>query len=152
MTRSLPLRPSARSRFRAAPVDTSPIATINTTPMIDMMLVLLILFIVSIPIRTHWVPLDLPQAGPPRPDLRPVHRLDIDAAGRTRWDGVVVDGIALRRALAGFARDPARPDLHLNADGEARYERVDQILADIRRAGVTRLGLVNHRRFDHAIG
>ena len=150
MTR-LPVRKPVGSRFRAAPVDTSPIATINTTPMIDMMLVLLILFIVAIPIRTHWVPLDLPQAGPPRPDLRPVHRLDVDAGGRTRWDGVAVDDIALRRALAGFSRDPARPDLHLNADGEARYERVDQILADIRRAGVTRLGLVDNRVFTRDI-
>ncbi len=147
----LPARKSARTRFRAAPVDTAPIATINTTPMIDMMLVLLILFIVSIPIRTHSVPLDLPQS-PPRPDLRPVHRLDLDAAGRARWNGVVVDDLALRRALAAFARDPARPDLHLNAHGEARYERVDQVLADIRRAGVTRLGLVNNRAFSRDIG
>lgn len=150
MTR-LPVRRSARSRFARAPVDTRPIATINTTPMIDMMLVLLILFIVSIPIRTHSVPLDLPQPGPGRPDLRPVHRLDIDAAGRTRWDGATVDDLALRRVLATHARDPARPDLHLNADGEARYERVDQILAVIRNAGVTRLGLVDNRRFTRAI-
>ena len=55
-----------QSRFRIAPPDTAPIATINTTPMIDMMLVLLILFIVSIPVRTHNVPLDLPQPGPAR--------------------------------------------------------------------------------------
>lgn len=141
-------------RFRPAPppVDSAPIATINTTPMIDMMLVLLILFIVSIPMRTHNVPLDLPQPGPARPDLRPVHRLDVDAAGRVRWDGVAVDDLALRRALAAQARDPARPDLHLNADGEARYERVDQVLAAIRNAGVTRLGLVDNRRFTRAIG
>lgn len=140
------------NRFRPAPADSAPIATINTTPMIDMMLVLLILFIVSIPIRTHNVPLDLPQPGPGRPDLRPVHRLDLNAAGQTRWNGRQVDEIALRRALLAHARDPARPDLHLNADGEARYERVDQVLAEIRRAGITRLGLVNQTAFDRAIG
>ncbi|MGQ0661564.1 ExbD/TolR family protein [Sphingosinicella sp.] len=147
----LPVRKSAQSRFRLAPPDTAPIATINTTPMIDMMLVLLILFIIAIPIRTHRVPLDLPQ-GPARPDLRPVHRLDLDAAGQARWNGVAVDAIALRRALAAFARDPARPDLHLNAHGEARYERVDEVLADIRRAGISRLGLVNNRAFSRDIG
>jgi biopolymer transport protein ExbD len=140
-----------QTRFRISPPDTAPIATINTTPMFDMMLVLLILFIVSIPVRTHNVPLDLPQPGPARPDQRPVHRLDLDAAGRTRWDGVVVDDIALRRALVAHARDPARPDLHLNADGEARYERVDQLLAAIRNAGVTRLGLVHQLAFTRAI-
>jgi len=140
-----------QSRFRISPPDTAPIATINTTPMIDMMLVLLILFIVSIPVRTHNVPLDLPQPGPARPDQRPVHRLDLDAAGRTSWNGVVVDGIALRRALTAHARDPARPDLHLNADGEARYERVDQLLAAIRNAGVTRLGLAHQLAFTRAI-
>jgi len=148
----LPIRRPGRHRFHAPAVDAGPIATINTTPMIDMMLVLLILFIVAIPIRTHRVPLDLPQPGPTRPDLRPVHRLDVDAGGQARWNGVVVDDIALRRALAGFARDPARPDLHLNANGEVRYERIDRILADIRRAGITRLGLINHRRFDRDIG
>jgi biopolymer transport protein ExbD len=151
MTR-LPVRKSALARYRAAPADTGPIATINTTPMIDMMLVLLILFIVSIPMRTHNVPLDLPPPGPTRPDQRPVSRLDIDAAGQVRWNGVAMDDVALRRALAAHARDPRRPDLHFNADGGARYERIDQLLADVRRAGVTRLGMMFRREFDRAIG
>jgi biopolymer transport protein ExbD len=146
------LRKSALVRFRAGPADTGPIVTINTTPMIDMMLVLLILFIVSIPIRTHNVPLDLPQPGPPRPDQRPVDRLDIDAAGQVRWNGVAMDNVALRRALTIHARDPRRPDLHFNADGGARYERVNELLADVRRAGVTRLGMMFRREFDRAIG
>jgi biopolymer transport protein ExbD len=151
MTR-LPVRRSALARFRATPADTRPIATINTTPMIDMMLVLLILFIVSIPIRTHNVPLDLPQPGPARPDQRPVDRLDVDAAGQARWNGIAMDGLALRRALAAHVRDPQPRDLHFNADGAARYERVDQLLADVRRAGVTRLGMMFRREFDRAIG
>ena len=151
MTR-LPVRKSALARFRVAPADGGPIAMINTTPMIDMMLVLLILFIVAIPARTHNVPLDLPQPGPPRPDQRPVHRLDIDAAGQVRWNGVAMDDIALRRVLTDMARDRRRPDLHFNADGAARYERVDQLLAEVRRAGVTRLGMMFRREFDRAIG
>ena len=151
MTR-LPDRKSGLCRFHANAADTGPIASINTTPMIDMMLVLLILFIVAIPARTHNVPLDLPQPGPARPDQRPVSRLDIDAAGQARWNGVAMDDIALRRALADHARDPRRPDLHFNADGATRYERIDQLLAVVRRAGVTRLGMMFRREFDRAIG
>ena len=151
MTKLLSTRNAGRFRFRATPVDDRPIATINTTPLIDMMLVLLIMFIVAIPVATHEVPLDTPAPGPARPDLRPVHRLEIDAAGRTIWNGQPVDTIALRRHLIAMTRDPAEPDLHLNADGNARYERVDQVLADIRRAGVTRLGLVNPEAFAAAI-
>jgi biopolymer transport protein ExbD len=145
------MTPMSRSnRFRHPAIDDRPIATINTTPLIDMMLVLLIMFIVAIPVGTHEVPLDLP-SGPPRPDQRPVHRLDVDSAGRTIWNGQPVDSIALRRNLLAMARDPARPDLHLNAHGDARYERVDQVLADIRRAGVTRLGLFNPPAFAASI-
>lgn len=151
MTR-LPDRTSALRRFHTRAADTGPIASINTTPMIDMMLVLLILFIVAIPTRTHNVPLDLPQPGPTRPDQRPVSRLDIDAAGQARWNGVAMDDIALSRALADHARDPRRPDLHFNADGAARYERIDQLLALVRRAGVSRLGMMFRREFDRAIG
>lgn len=131
--------------------DDRPIAAINTTPLIDMMLVLLIMFIVAMPTRTHQVPLDLPPPRPAPPETRPVHRLDIDASGRTLWDGRMVAAPELRARLAMLAADPADPALHLNADGAARYERVDQILADVHRAGVTRLGFVNNRAFVRAI-
>lgn len=143
---------TARRRFVMPTEDTRPIATINTTPLIDMMLVLLIMFIVAMPTRTHQVPLDLP--GPPSltpPEPRPVHRLDIDAAGRTLWDGRPVGAVELRARLSAHAADPADPALHLNADGAARYEQVDQILADVHRAGVTRLGFVNTHAFARAI-
>lgn len=143
---------NARRRLLMPTEDHRPIAAINTTPLIDMMLVLLIMFIVAMPTRTHQVPLDLP--GPPwpaPPDPRPIHRLDIDAAGRTLWDGRPVGASELRSRLAAHAADPADPALHLNADGEARYERVDQILADVQRAGVTRLGFVNSHAFARAI-
>ncbi len=152
MTKALSLHTRrSRVRFHAAAQDSRPIGAINTTPLIDMMLVLLILFIVAIPMQTRRIPLDLPQPGPARAEDRPVHRLNIDAAGRTRWDGELVDAYALRGRLAAFARDPARPDLHLKTDGETRYARVAEVLGDVRRAGITRLGLVDHLRFDRAI-
>ena len=137
-----------RTRFYT-PADTfHPIATINTTPLIDMMLVLLIMFIVAIPLSTHKVPLDLPSGPPPeRAVPPPVHRLDIDAAGRLRWDGRPIAAAALGPLLARLAADPAGPELHLRADGEARYERVDQVLAEIQRAGVARMGFLDNQRF-----
>ena len=127
----------------------APIAAINTTPLIDMMLVILIMLIVSIPISTHKVPLDLPSAQPPDiPHLPPpVHRLAIEASGALLWDGQALPAASLPARLAAFQADPLLPVLDLNADGEARYERVDQVFAQIRRAGVTRLGFVGNEGF-----
>ncbi len=141
-----------RTRFLQPQGDFAPIATINTTPLIDMMLVLLIMFIVAIPMRSHKVPLDLP-AGPtpPTTEPRPIHRLDVAAGGGLRWDGRPVAAAALPARLAALAADPADPELHLRADGEARYEQVDQILADIQRAGITRLGFLDNHRFAAAL-
>ncbi len=120
--------------------------TINTTPLIDLMLVLLVMFIVSIPVATHKVPLDLPR-GPVSAHQVLVHRLDLDAAGRLFWNGRAISDEALPARLAQLAADPAEPELHIAANAETRYERVDQTLADVRRAGVTRLGFVGNERF-----
>lgn len=134
-------------RAYAAPqADSDPIAAINTTPLIDMMLVILIMLIVSIPLSTHKVPLDLPSSRPPdRPPV--IHRLAILPSGALQWDGQALPATALPARLGAFQADPAMPVLELLADGEARYERVDQVLAQIRRAGVTRLGFVGNERF-----
>jgi biopolymer transport protein ExbD len=123
-----------------------PIAAINTTPLIDMMLVILIMLIVSIPMTTHKVPLDLPRSAPV-PRVPPIHRLAIQPSGALSWDGQALAVAALPARLAAFQADPAEPVLELLPDGEARYERVDQVLAEIRRAGVTRLGFVGNERF-----
>jgi biopolymer transport protein ExbD len=126
--------------------DFTPIAAINTTPLIDMMLVILIMLIVSIPMSTHKVPVDLPSTGIPDTPP-PVHRLAIQASGALFWDGQALSAAALPARLGAFQADPARPVLELNAEGEARYERFDQVLATIRRAGVTRLGFVGNEVF-----
>jgi biopolymer transport protein ExbD len=127
-----------------------PIATINTTPLIDMMLVLLIMFIVAVPVATHKVPLDLPVGASP-PNQPAVHRLDVAADGTLDWDGAPVSMTAMRRRLAAMAADPADPELQLRVAAEARYERVDAILTDIRRAGIGRLGFVGNERFAPAL-
>ena len=126
-----------------------PVPMINTTPLIDLMLVLIVMLILAIPIATHRLPLDLPSGvdGPPAP----IHRLDIDAAGRLSWDGSAVSETGLASRLAAMARDPAEPILYFAPDAETRYERVDETLAVVRRAGVTRLGLVGNDRFNRML-
>src|SRR4051812_36870386 len=122
---------------------------INTTPLIDLLLVLIVMLILAIPVATHKMPLDLPSVPPPGAVTPPpVHRLDVDAAGRLGWDGRQIPDAQLPAFLSQMARDPADPALHFAADGEARYERVDQILAVVLRAGITRLGLVGNDRFE----
>ncbi len=130
--------PVAAALYEPGPV-------INTTPLIDLMLVLLVMFIVSIPVATHKVPLDLP-SGDPGP-VAVAHRLDLDAAGRLYWDGRPIAEAALPQHLARLAADPSEPELHIAADAETRYERVDQTLAAIRRAGISRMGFVGNERF-----
>ena len=128
-----------------------PIATLNTTPLIDVMLVLLIMFIVTIPAATHKVAIALPSAGPPPPEPPPkpptVHRIDLDAAGSLAWDGVPLAAGALPGRLAAFHAD--RPDglLELRADGEARYERFDILMATVKRSGIARLAFIGNERF-----
>jgi biopolymer transport protein ExbD len=125
-----------------------PIATINTTPLIDLMLVLLVMFIVIIPAATHKVPLDLPVPDETPAEPRPVHRLDLDIAGRLFWDGQAITEAQLPQRLAALGADPADPDLHIAAEAETRYERVDETLAEVKRAGITRLGFIGNQRFE----
>jgi len=146
---------STRQRARISaftPSDFTPIAAINTTPLIDMMLVILIMLIVTIPMSTHKVPLDLPGPGRVIPDRPPpVHRLSVQASGALLWDGQALPAAALAPRLSALQADPLLPVLELNAEGEARYERVDQVFAEIRRSGVTRLGFVGNEGFAAAL-
>ena len=127
-----------------------PISELNTTPLIDVMLVLLIMFILTVPVASHKVPLDLPQ-----PDGRAsepvVHLLDLDASGRIRLDAAVVRDSDLPARLSAIAAEPLA-ELHLRTDGETRYERFDQVLAAIRRAGVERMGMIDNQRFVGSLG
>lgn len=141
-----------RTRISAVPQsDFAPIGAINTTPLIDMMLVILIMLIVTIPMSTHKVPLDLPGPSPMPPAPPPVHRLSVQASGALLWDGQVLPVADLPARLAALQADPLLPVLELNAEGEARYQRVDQIFAQIRHSGVTRLGFVGNEGFAAAL-
>lgn len=127
-----------------------PIAEVNMTPLIDVMLVLIVMFIITIPITTHKVPLDLPSDGPVPERERIVHRLALDAAGAVTPDGRTVSQAELPALIAPIADDPAS-DLHLSAQAETPYMRFDEVLAIVKRAGIERLGLVGNSRFVAAL-
>jgi biopolymer transport protein ExbD len=124
-----------------------PYADLNITPLIDVMLVLLVMMILSIPMMTHKVPLTLPQVTDLGPKVPPViHLIDLDAAGAVAWDGTPVDTKALEARLAAVQSDP-NVQVQIRADAAARYERFDQTLAVIERAGITKLGFIGNERF-----
>ena len=125
-----------------------PISELNTTPLIDVMLVLLIMFIITIPIATHKVPLTLPGGVPPPIAAEPVvHLLDMDVAGRVYWDGALTPEASLPALLAEMRASGPLAVLHFRADGETRYEDFDRVLATVKKAGIERMGLIGNERF-----
>lgn len=148
---SVPMSVRRRRPIRTFTVpNTAPICDLNTTPLIDVMLVLLIMFIITVPIMTHKVEVDLPQ-GPSKVHRDPViHRLSIDRSGGLIWDERGIRDAELPALLASVQADPAA-ELHLRADAEASYDRFDNTLAAVKGAGITRLGLVDNARHLTAI-
>jgi biopolymer transport protein ExbD len=120
-----------------------PFSAINITPFIDVMLVLLIVMILSIPVATHKVPMDLPSGKGVVTEERP-HQLAIDKGGTLFWDGRRIADAELRGLLTAMQTDSAAV-LHMQTDPDARYERFDAILAVVKRAGVERLGFVGNQ-------
>ena len=132
----------------AAYEDAKPLMEMNTTPLIDVMLVLLVMFIVTIPIQTHAVKLDLPAPGPVMAAPDPIRNVVIvTAGGQLLWNGDPVEMAQLERNLAATAQMNPQPELHLRPDATARYEQVDQVLALARGAEVNRLGFVGNEAF-----
>jgi biopolymer transport protein ExbD len=118
----------------------------NTTPLIDVMLVLLVMLIITIPIQTHAVKLDLPQAqaNPPPPTTPPVVvDLEIDFDGTPIWNGTPVTSRAqLDKYFQDISNQIPQPEVHLRPNRLAKYEAVARTLADAQRLGVTRIGFV----------
>ena len=127
-----------------------PMMDINMTPLIDVMLVLLIMFIITIPIQTHAVKLDLPvdQPNTPPPPIDPVkNKVVITAAGQILWNGSPVNEQQLRQYLEVSQQMNPIPELHLQPEPEARYELVDQVLAVTKRAHVEKMGFVGNEAY-----
>ena len=123
---------------------------INTTPLIDVMLVLLIVLIFSIPIMTHAVKLDMPQANnPPPQDQRPeVIDLEIDFDGTVVWNGTVVPNIeTLESYFRTESRKDPQPEMHLRPDRRAKYDYVARVLAAAQRNRMKKIGFVNTSEF-----
>ncbi|EON13758.1 MULTISPECIES: biopolymer transporter ExbD [Pandoraea] len=123
--------------------DDAMMSEINMTPLVDVMLVLLIIFIVTLPVLNHAVKLDLPQASSQPEDTKPAKvDLSIQADGTVFWDKQAIDDATLKARLAQAAAAQPQPELHLFADKNVRYESVAKLLSEAQTAGVTKLGFV----------
>jgi biopolymer transport protein ExbD len=116
---------------------------INTTPLVDVMLVLLIIFIITIPVMNHSVKLDLPRATAQPNQAKPENiNLAIDAAGKVFWNEDAVDESQLKARIAAAALSNPQPELHLRAERTTQYERVAQVMAAAQSGGLTRIGFI----------
>ncbi|HEX8239061.1 MAG TPA: biopolymer transporter ExbD [Allosphingosinicella sp.] len=133
--------------YAAGPAE-QPFSTINTTPIIDVMLVLLIMFIITLPLTTHSVKIDIPPPGKTQKEPE-THRLALDSASRLTWDGAPIAEASLPARLAAF-RENREDFLLFRAESETRYEDFDRILAHVKRSGIERLGFDRNDRFARA--
>jgi biopolymer transport protein ExbD len=133
-----------------ASAEGEPMMDINTTPLIDVMLVLLIMFIITIPLQTHAVKLDLPQDQPNQqpPPIDPVkNKIVISPQDQVLWNGTPIDLNRLRQYLDVTQTMNPIPELHLQPDPNARYELVDEVLAVTKRARVEKMGFVGNEAY-----
>jgi biopolymer transport protein ExbD len=116
---------------------------INMTPLVDVMLVLLIIFIITVPVMKHSVNVDLPKATNQPEDMKPeTVRLSVDADGKYHWNEFAISDEELTPRLQAEAAKEPQPDLHIRGDKNVRYERVAQAMAAAQRAGVRKIGFV----------
>ena len=121
---------------------------INTTPLIDVMLVLLIMLIITIPIQLHAVNLNMPVGTPPPTDKPEIVRIDIDDKSVVHWQGVPIAGAAeLDSMMKAAAAQAVQPEIHLRPNRQAKYEVVANVLASTRRLGLTKIGVVGSEQF-----
>jgi biopolymer transport protein ExbD len=121
----------------------------NTTPLIDVMLVLLIMFIITIPVQTHAVKLDLPAPAPPtNAPIDPVfNQVDIDFLSNIYWNKTEVDLRTLKSYMKQAADMPSQPELRLRPEGLAKYSVVDEVMASAQQAGITKMGFVGNEAY-----
>jgi biopolymer transport protein ExbD len=122
---------------------------INTTPLIDVMLVLLVMIIITIPIQLHSVNLNMPTGNPPPPLVKPeIVKLDIDNTGAVYWNAEVVpDRATLEAKMREAAAQQLQPEVHLRPDKAAKYAIVAGVMASAQRNGLTKIGIVGSEQF-----
>lgn len=120
-----------------------PMSEINVTPLVDVMLVLLIIFIITAPLLTHGIKIDLPRAAssanPERPETI---TLSVDSEGKAFWNDKAVSEAELPALMAQAGRQQPQPELHLRADRATRYQKLAEIMSMARNAGIARMGFV----------
>ena len=129
--------------------DQEPIMDINTTPLIDLMLVLLVMLIITIPIQLHSVNLNLPTGNPPPALVKPeVLKIDIDARGVIYFNGEVIpDRATVEEKFKAYAAQGVQPELHLRPDKAAKYDTVAMVMASAQKLGLTKIGIVGSEQF-----
>ena len=122
---------------------------INTTPLIDVMLVLIIMLIITIPIQTHAVKLNMPVGNPPPPPTPPeVVQIDVDFDGTILWNGTIIPTPEeLEAKLTAAASQPVQPEVHLRPNKLVLYKSVAYVMASAQRLGVTKMGIVGNEQF-----
>ena len=125
----------------------APMAEINMIPLIDVMLVLLVLFIITAPLLTHAVKVDLPKVSSNPNITRPDNvQLAVDGEGRIYWNGQVLERAALRSNMAAAAKLNPQPEVHIRADGAVAYRKVAEVMGDAAKAGLSRIGFISDPR------
>ncbi len=131
--------------------DGSPMMEMNTTPLIDVMLVLLIMFIITIPVATHSIDIDLPVASPPTntpPPVDPIkNKVVITPDDKILWNGTQIDGAMLLSNLKESLSYPTEPELQFQPDGGASYDLSAKVLNIIKGSQVTKFGFVGNEQF-----
>ena len=116
---------------------------INTTPLVDVMLVLLIIFIITVPVMNHNVKLDLPRAASQPNQTKPENiNLSIDAQGKVYWNNEIIDDSELRNRIAAAAQKEPQPELHLHAERTTQYEKIAQVMSAAQSGGLGKIGFV----------
>ncbi len=120
-----------------------PMSEINVIPLVDIMLVLLVIFIITAPLLTHAVKIDLPRAESSANLLKVDNvQLAIDGEGKVFWNGEVVDEASMREKMGLAGKLPAQPEIHIHADRDARYEIIAKIMSAAAQQGLTKIGFV----------
>jgi biopolymer transport protein ExbD len=123
--------------------DSPPMAEINMTPLVDVMLVLLIVFMITIPVMQHAVKVELPQASSQKNDVKPESiNVNITASGQIFWNNSAINLDTLNIYAQTAAKKTPQPEVQLRADKNVRYESVAQVLSTAKRAGLTKIGFV----------